>query len=266
MGFDVGFASDVGRQRSRNEDNLYVCDFTENDVKGHGLLFAVADGMGGHQGGALASRLAIETLGSYYDEEVSKESVEAIMSMIVRRANDTIRTRSSMDPEFSRMGTTLTGALLCEPSKLRVWHIGDCRGFIVRDGQLDQITNDHSLVADQVRLGIITPDEAENHPAKNVITRALGTRKEVTPDIYEELFQPGDRLMICCDGLHGVVSADEMLRIMLDAESAKDGCQRLVERANELGGPDNITVVLVHYQEPNGLWEWVSDLFEGDSE
>lgn len=264
-GYDVGYSTDVGRQRSRNEDNYFVCS-VRHDIENHGLVFAVADGMGGHQGGALASRLAVETIGTYYDEAGGGTSLDETISTIIRRANDTIRTRSSLDTSLARMGTTLTMALVHSRDKVRIWHIGDCRAFRIRQGKIHQVTQDHSLVADQVRLGILSPEEAENHPARNVITRALGTRTEVSPDVYEEEFLPGDRLVICCDGLHGVVGPDEMLEIALGSEDARTSCKRMVDRANELGGPDNITVVQVHYQEHEGLWPWVDRVFSTQPE
>lgn len=262
LGMDVGYSTNIGRVRQRNEDNFFMGDPTLHDVVARGLCFAVADGMGGHQGGEMASTLAVEVIADFYkDAPIEQAPLEEHVAKIIERANETIFNKAATNPELSRMGTTLSVAHLADRKKLTIWHIGDCRTYLIREGQLRQLTADHSLVADQLRLGIITAEEAANHPARNVITRALGTRKSVKADVYNEELLVGDRLLTCCDGLHGVISEEELLGLVLTSESSQVACQRLTERANEEGGPDNITIVIVHLVRPRGFWSWLKGLF-----
>ncbi|MBI4863514.1 MAG: Stp1/IreP family PP2C-type Ser/Thr phosphatase [Candidatus Riflebacteria bacterium] len=262
LGVDFGFSTDVGRVRARNEDNYFVCDPSAHDVANRGFFFAVADGMGGHQGGQTASTLAAEVMGEFFNEAPrSGEPVEEYVNKLIERANDTIFNRATSDPDLVRMGTTLTAGHLADRRRLTLWHIGDCRALLVRGGQLRQVTNDHSLVADQLRQGFITAEEAACHPARNVITRALGTRRTVKADVYKEELEPGDRLLICCDGLHGVLSEDELVKGMLSAENSEAACRALTDRANELGGPDNITMTILHLLRPRSFWNWVKGVF-----
>jgi serine/threonine protein phosphatase PrpC len=262
LGIDVGYATNTGRVRTKNEDSLFVCDPSIHDIAGRGLLFGVADGMGGHHGGALASALAIETIGDFFKEPLpADKSLEDHVAGLIDRANEVIFSRATGEPDLSRMGTTFTLGHLAQRRQLTLWHIGDCRALLIRRGELRQVTDDHSLVADQVRLGIITAQEAASHPARNVITRALGTRRLVKADVYVEELEPGDRILICCDGLHGVIPVDDIVKIVLSADTSQLACQRLIERANELGGPDNITVVNVHVRRPRGFWNWMRGVF-----
>jgi serine/threonine protein phosphatase PrpC len=261
LGVDVGFSTDVGRVRTKNEDNYFVCDPGTHDIANRGLFFAVADGMGGHHGGEMASHLAIETVGTFFETEPGEAPLEEFVAKLVERANETIFTKATGEPDLARMGTTLTVGHLANRRILTVWHIGDCRALLVRRGEVKQVTNDHSLVADQLRLGIITAEEAASHPARNVITRALGTRRTVKADVYVEELEAGDRLLICCDGLHGVLGEQDIVNILLSATSSQDACKRLTERANELGGPDNITCVVLHIQRPRAFWTWLKGVF-----
>jgi protein phosphatase len=267
LGVDMGYSTDVGRVRAKNEDSYFVCDPTLHDVAVRGLFFAVADGMGGHHGGETASALAIESVGGFFAEAPPRDaSLDDFVCGIIDRANDTIFDRATGEPDLARMGTTLTaGHLAPDRRRLTVWHIGDCRALLIRRGTIRQVTNDHSLVADQVRAGLITPHEAVTHPARNVITRALGTRRSVKADVYHEELLPGDRVLVCCDGLHGVVPPDDMVAIALSSESSGTACRRLIERANELGGPDNITVVLMHVTRPRAVWTWAKGVFASRS-
>jgi len=262
LGIDVGFSTDTGRVRQRNEDNFFVCDPAVHDIANRGLLFAVADGMGGHQGGQTASALAVEVLLEFYSGPSSAEEHPVdFVAALIDRANDTIFARATGDPDLTRMGTTLTACHLAGRRHLTLFHIGDSRALLLRKGILRQLTNDHSLVADQLRAGIITPEEAACHPARNVITRALGTRRSVNADVYSEELEPGDRLLVCCDGLHGVVPPGELVELLLSSETSEKACKRLTDRANELGGPDNITMVVLHIRRPRGFWNWLRGVF-----
>ena len=262
LGVDIGFSTDVGRVRAKNEDNYFVCDPSLHDIGSRGLFFAVADGMGGHHGGEMASSLAIETISEFFEERPPTElSLQEHVAGLIERANETIFTRATAEPDLARMGTTLTVGHLAHRKLLTLWHIGDCRALLIRRGELRQVTADHSLVADQLRAGLITADEAACHPARNVITRALGTRRTVKADVYEEELEPGDRILICCDGLHGVLSEEDMVQILLSSSSSQEACRRLTERANEQGGPDNITIVVLHLQRPRLFWSWLKGVF-----
>jgi protein phosphatase len=262
LGVDVGFSTDVGRVRTKNEDNYFVCDPGLHDIANRGMFFAVADGMGGHHGGEMASHLAIETVSQFFNDAPASEAVlEEFVARLIDRANEAIFNKATGEPDLARMGTTLTVGHLANRRRFTLWHIGDCRALLVRKGELRQVTNDHSLVADQLRLGIITAEEAASHPARNVITRALGTRRAVKADVYTEELEAGDRILICCDGLHGVIHEPEIVQILLSAGSSQEACKRLTERANELGGPDNITCVVLHIQRPRAFWSWLKGVF-----
>lgn len=235
--------SDRGRKRLRNED-AYVCDAP---------LFAVADGMGGAQAGELASRLAATAL----EERRRGERGEAAVASLVHEANARIYRRALEDPAASGMGTTVTVALLDEQSgTMAIGHVGDSRAYRIRNGVLEQLTTDHSLVAELVRSGQLTEDEASVHPHRAVITRALGTEPDVEVDTLTVALEPGDVYLLCSDGLTTMLQNEEVLA----AASAADGdperlAPLLVDAANDAGGEDNITVVVFevveHATEPD---------------
>jgi serine/threonine protein phosphatase PrpC len=229
--------TDTGRKRRQNED-AFVCDPP---------LFAVADGMGGAQAGELASRLAaaaIEEGGSRLDGE---EGVVAI----IRTANARIFERALHDPAVAGMGTTATVALVDEHAgRLTLAHVGDSRAYRFRDGSLEQLTTDHSLVGELVRSGRLTEAEAAVHPHRSVITRALGSEADVDVDTHTIELATGDLVLICSDGLSAMVTADEIARVLDrtggDPHLAADA---LVRAANDAGGEDNVTVVLFEIVE-----------------
>jgi PPM family protein phosphatase len=229
-------ATDPGRKRRRNEDS-YVLDPP---------LFAVADGMGGAQAGEVASRLAAAAFREYHeaDELPAAERLAAI----VQEANRRIYERAREDAQASGMGTTVTSALL-EADRLVLGHVGDSRAYLLRGDEVTQLTDDHSLVADLVRSGRLTPKEAEAHPQRSVITRALGTDPEVDMDAIAVDVQPGDVFLLCSDGLTTMVTDDAILRIVRDAASLEDAARELVRAANRGGGEDNVTVVLFRIDE-----------------
>jgi serine/threonine protein phosphatase PrpC len=228
LGKSVG-RSDTGRRRRHNED-AYVL---------HPPLFAVADGMGGAQAGELASRLAAEAV---EDEQAEAGGVQRVTS-VIQAANRRVYERSREDTAFSGMGTTLTVALV-EDGTVTIGHVGDSRAYMIRDGKLDQLTHDHSLVAELVRSGKLTQEEAEHHPQRSVITRALGTDPDVDVDTYSIDAQPGDVFLLCSDGLTSMVGDAAILRIVEEHRDDLDRAAReLIATANRGGGEDNITVV-----------------------
>jgi PPM family protein phosphatase len=223
--------TDPGRRRRHNED-AYVCEPP---------LFAIADGMGGAQAGELASRLAAAVVGrANVDGRTGRELVVGL----IEDANRSVYERAVGDESASGMGTTMTVAL-AEDDQVWIGHVGDSRAYVLRDGALEQLTDDHSLVAELVRSGRLTPDEAGTHPHRSVITRALGTDAEVAVDVMAVPTKPGDVFVLCSDGLSSMVG-DEAIRDALEqhGDDLDEAARVLVDAANAAGGEDNITVVL----------------------
>ena len=228
---DSAGVTDAGRKRRRNEDS-----FVREPP-----LFVVADGMGGAQAGEVASRLAATAFRDFHDadELESEERVRAI----IQEANRRIYERARSDAEASGMGTTITAALLVG-GRVTVGHVGDSRAYRIRGGQIEQLTDDHSLVADLVRSGRIAPEEADTHPQRSVITRALGTDPEVDVDTFTVDAQPGDLFLLCSDGLTTMVDDGQLLSIVGRSKSLEEAAKALVKAANRAGGEDNVTVVM----------------------
>ncbi len=242
MNVRVGVASDIGQVREGNEDAYLVV----------APLYAVADGMGGHRGGEVASSLALETVQQLFERR------EGTLSDQVARANRAVYDRSQSDRSVSGMGTTLTAALI-DGDELHLVHVGDSRAYLLHDGRLTQLTEDHTLVRRMVEEGEITPEEAETHPHRSILTRALGVDESVQVDEGDLRVQTGDRLLLCTDGLTGMVPEEQIREIMLEAEDPQEVVERLVKVANRAGGIDNITAVIVDFAEdgagPGGTTE-----------
>ena len=237
---DQAAITDPGRKRRRNEDS-YVVDPP---------LFVVADGMGGAQAGEVASRLAAAAFREYHDAD--ELAAEPRLEAIIQEANRRIHDRAATDTGLSGMGTTVTAALIGERS-IAIGHVGDSRAYRVRDGRLEQLTEDHSLVADLIRSGRLTPEEAEAHPQRSVITRALGTDADVDVDTFAVEATPDDVFLICSDGLTSMVSEDEIGRTVAEAKALEEASKTLVKLANRRGGEDNITVILFRVGEGETL-------------
>jgi serine/threonine protein phosphatase PrpC len=239
----------VGRQRQHNEDNFVV----EDDAQ----LFLVADGMGGHAAGEIASRIAADSIIEFilhtkeddgtwphaYDEHF-KRSTNRLMAA-VRMANTRVLEAMRKDARLRGMGTTVV-ACLADDGTMSVAHVGDSRAYLIRDKHISRITNDHSWVFEQVQAGMLTEAEAEKHPLRNVITRALGGALQVSPDASEIECRPGDVYLLCSDGLTGMVPEEEILRLVNENDGdLETTAQKLIDTANERGGLDNVTAVLV---------------------
>lgn len=246
--FRAGAVTDTGRARAVNQDSLLVVD---------GRLYAVADGMGGHRGGEVASALALESLASL------AESTTAALVKGITRANEAVYLRSSQDPELRGMGTTLIALALAVDADgqelLAMANVGDSRAYRFRGGRLEQMTEDHSLVESLVRQGRITAEEAVTHPQRNIITRALGVDPEVEVDSWELPAVPGDRYLLCSDGLFNEVEPATIAATLAERVDPDDAAAELVRLANEGGGRDNITCVVVDVLDgPGGADEPVA--------
>jgi len=231
----VGAITDPGRRRRRNED-AYVIEPP---------LFAVADGMGGAQAGEVASRLAAAAL----KESGAGAGGERRIVSLIQEANRRVYDRSNEDPNVSGMGTTMTVALV-EDGQVAFGHVGDSRAYLIRDGSMEQLTEDHSLVAELMRSGKLSPEEAETHPQRSVITRALGTDPDVDVDTFTIAARAGDLFLLCSDGLTTMVPNESILDLIERHRTDMDKALRaLVSAANKGGGEDNITVVAFEIAE-----------------
>jgi PPM family protein phosphatase len=223
--------TDPGRRRRRNEDAYVAVP----------PLFAIADGMGGAQAGEVASGLAAAVL----EEATGDERGEERVSSLIQEANRRVFQRSSEDAATSGMGTTMTVALVDNSDgTIAFGHVGDSRAYRIRGGELEQLTDDHSLVGELVRSGRLSPEEAETHPQRSVITRALGTEPDVDVDTFTTEAEPEDIYLLCSDGLTDMISTREILSVVEGSRDLDDAARSLIDAANAGGGEDNITVVL----------------------
>jgi PPM family protein phosphatase len=245
--------TDVGRKRDHNEDAFLI----DEELS----LYIVADGMGGHAGGGTASRLAVETIQREMQQArdaepnlfgpsagVEDSRLPDVLRAAVERACSVIYDTAQHDPDLAGMGTTVTAALVRDHAAF-VAHVGDSRCYLVRGGRIYQVSEDHSLVNEQLKAGAISADEARNSRFKNIITRSVGFEQEVQVDVMGLEVEAGDALVICCDGLSNLVDDHEILETV-EALPVDDAPARLVALANERGGDDNITVVVVRAQGP----------------
>lgn len=244
---DVAQLTDVGRKREHNEDNMaYVIPKDPQVMMRKGALFIVADGMGGHAAGEVASEIAVDTVSNaYYQDE--NDDVPTSLLQAIRRANAAIHQRAAENMLRSGMGTTCVSAVL-RGNVAYIANVGDSRAYFIRKSRIYQISQDHSWVAEQVRAGLLTEEQARTHAQRNVITRSLGTQPDVDVDIFREILEEGDTLILCSDGLSGLVNDEELLRTV-DQFVPQESVYHLVERANENGGPDNITAIVARVQE-----------------
>jgi protein phosphatase len=229
-------ATDVGRMRKNNEDSY----LSQQPVA------AVADGMGGHSAGEVASAIAIEELASLRDRGPWDNETAATddLKQAILRANRRIREMAASDRKLNGMGTTLV-ALLEDGDLVHLANVGDSRGYLLRQGELSQVTVDHSLVQELVDDGRLSPEDAERHPQRSVITRALGIDREVEFDLFTYKLQVGDRLLLCSDGLSDVVEPTQIRNVLLQVRNPHQAARKLIAVANQQGGPDNITVIVV---------------------
>lgn len=231
--------TDIGRKRQLNQDYIYI---TENPIGNLPNLFIVADGMGGHKAGDYASDLAVETVMKEVEASPEKNP-EKILNHAISRANQVLRERARQDFALNGMGTTLVAAT-CMGRFLEVANVGDSRLYVIGD-EITQITEDHSLVEEMVRMGGIDREEARNHPDKNIITRAVGARDDVEVDFFSRELQTGDMVLLCSDGLTNMVDDETICRVLKNGKSLRDRVEELVQMANINGGRDNISVIVI---------------------
>ncbi len=245
-------ATDIGRKRSHNEDSIYLPTETR--------LAIVADGMGGHASGDVASQLAVETVIGHFRETVDEQIItwpfkvdQGIHADINRMitgimlANLEIFEKAKRDSGCKGMGTTCVAIYFLDDSVI-IGHVGDSRAYRLRSTELTQLTEDHSLINDYIKMKRVTAEEAENWPHKNVIVRALGMKETVQVDIITEAPRLGDCYLLCSDGLCGMLSDDRMMQIVKEVPDLDSAVERLISEANEAGGVDNISVVLARVE------------------
>ena len=243
--------TDTGLRREGNEDS-----FRERPDLG---LYVVADGMGGHEAGEVASRIAVQVIESFIDDtrnadlnstwpfpfDTARSLAANRLIAALRLANKRVASAIAESPEVKGMATTAVAILLEPQGMAQVAHVGDSRAYLLRKGQLRQLTNDHSWVGEQVRAGVLSDDDAQRHPWRNVVTRAISGGADPEVDVSEVPLEPGDRMLVCSDGLSSSVPPDRLSELMNQPGDIASCAQALITAANDAGGPDNITVILV---------------------
>jgi len=246
--------TDIGRRREGNEDSYLCLDLAAPEVAElpDSFLLAVADGIGGHAGGASASALAIEAVRDVILARLRGAGpafdAAPLLAEAVAAGNARILAAANSEPALAGMGTTLVAALVTD-DRATIVNVGDSRAYLVRDKELRQLTLDHSWAAEQTRLNVLTEDEIRSSPFKSMITRSLGSGETVATDIYEVDLLPEDYLILCTDGLYGAVPDDEILAIVRKRKSPEKICRRMIQRANHHGGRDNITQVVLRCRD-----------------
>jgi serine/threonine protein phosphatase PrpC len=244
-GIELASLTDVGCQRENNEDRYsYWEPANDQEFELKGRLAIVADGMGGYEGGQEASRIAVETVEEIYSSSSVRDPRAALMKAF-QEAHRRIREHAQKHPTLRNMGTTCTSIVILA-GQLYFAHVGDSRLYLIRDGKISRITNDHSYVGKLVEHGVIRAEDAETHPQRHILTSALGSGPEIFPDVPESprALQSGDVLVLCSDGLWGVVG-DQAVESAVAATKVSDAAATLVEKAKALGGPDNITLQIL---------------------
>ena len=244
-GIEMATLTDVGRQRTNNEDSyLYWEPDSDEDFRRKGRLAVIADGMGGYEGGQEASRLAVETVRHVYDSEFNLDPQQTLLNAL-ETAHRNIQRYAEEHPMFHGMGTTCTAVSIVD-HELSFAHVGDSRLYLVRNDTISRLTRDHSYVGRLVESGIVRSEDAESHPQRHILTAALGSGKEVTPDKPDHPFrlEEGDTLVLCTDGLWSLVGEQDIAGVVRSSTPA-ESCVALVKMALERGGPDNVTLLVL---------------------
>lgn len=240
----VGVKSDVGKKRKDNQDAFYVSQNTSIP------LYLVADGMGGHNAGELASNMAMNIIVESFIKNQKNLSSEKMILKIIKKsieeANSKVYLKSLENKDFNGMGTTITLAYIFN-NKIYIGHVGDSRAYLIRKGKLGQISEDHSYVNQLLKSGSITKEEAKNHPKRNMITRAVGSSSILEIDLLVKKYDKNDILILCSDGLTNMVMDFQILEQFQDGKNIQESCEELVEIANTNGGIDNITIIAIKF-------------------
>ena len=259
--------TDVGQVRPHNEDSILL------EPSLH--LYAVADGMGGHKGGEFASRICLDTMKDYLlqasrgqaplvgEKDAAHSDAANLLASAIRFANRAVFEAAFAKPEWRGMGTTIV-ALTVQDNKVSIAHVGDSRAYLLRGGKFQQITQDHSWVEEQVRAGLMSRDEALFAKGRNVLSRAIGQEEAVQVDLNALELLDGDRLLLCSDGLYGMVADEEIAALVSSSQTLEKGCKELVACANGRGGRDNISVILLSAVVEKGLLAGMKRLFTKD--
>ncbi len=234
----VGVLSDIGKRREKNEDGYLV----------EGSVFAVADGMGGHTSGEIASATALGTIRQNLSQIPDARHMPQWLTHSIQEANTAVYQQSETEVKNTGMGTTLTLSVLLD-NQLFVGHVGDSRAYSLRDKGLKQITEDHTWVAEMVKKGALSAEEAETHPQRSILTRALGIGEAVPVDIASSQVKQGDKILLCTDGLTSMLGDEQVEEIMNEPSNPQSICQKLVDAANQEGGYDNITVIVIEIED-----------------
>jgi serine/threonine protein phosphatase PrpC len=235
-----GFKTDRGLKRQLNEDNCNILV----DYPGIPVCFVIADGMGGHQCGEVASKQAVDSVcDRLLRSDWSSEDIPEILRSIITSVNDEIYKFSMLDASTQGMGTTLIITVF-KDGKLYIGHVGDSRVYLIRENTIEKVTWDHSFIEEMLKNGSITKDEAFNHPKKNLITRAVGCEPDLQVDTYEIDVKENDIVLLCTDGLTNMIAEDEILDIIINTEDPQVACDTLIQNANNKGGEDNVTVII----------------------
>ena len=244
----VAYQTDIGHQRKENQDR--VAKFTAPDGT---ILVVVADGIGGSRSGDVAAQITVDHLGRQFQAASPNSSLEAIrwFAREVQLINDEILQKSTENPKYQGMGTTLVAAIIFDQAMV-VANIGDSRGYVLHDNLLTQVTIDHSLVNELVKHGDITEEEARNYPQNNIITRAIGVSADARIEVNRFDLGAGDQILLCSDGLSKMITREQMMGVLESDLSLTEKCSQLIKMANEAGGPDNITVLIGLAEDQEG--------------
>ena len=244
----VAYQTDIGHQRKENQDR--VAKFTAPDGT---LLVVVTDGIGGSRSGDVAAQITVDHLGRQFQAASPNSSLEAIrwFAREVQLINDEILQKSTENPKYQVMGTTLVAAIIFDQAMV-VANIGDSRGYVLHDNLLTQVTIDHSLVNELVKHGDITEEEARNYPQNNIITRAIGVSADARIEVNRFDLGAGDQILLCSDGLSKMITREQMMGVLESDLSLTEKCSQLIKMANEAGGPDNITVLIGLAEDQEG--------------
>lgn len=238
---DIGYKTDIGKIREHNEDYLIV-DKTIS-------LFIIGDGMGGRQGGEVASEVGVKTICSFIRDSVraNNDNIPSIIHQAFHVANRIIYTKAFQEPDLNGMGTTIVLAL-CHNDKIYIAHVGDSRAYLIQNEKIKQLTQDHSITGELLKAGKITEEEANKHHLRNFLTKALGTKEIVKPDIISISLQEGDLILLCTDGLTDMLKNKEIKDIILNSNNPQKTCEKLIFTANKNGGKDNTTIILIKFE------------------